>query len=497
MKRFLAILLAAMMLLATASFSALAEGEPTEITIFYTGTADGDRNEMAVKTVFEEKTNTKLTFMDSSDGDTKLVALLASGEDLDVFRTKDYVVGNKLVSEGLVRSVDDLLEYMPNFMSRWDSETLDLFRAADGKLYCFPSMRDVGYGAIFYRNDWLEALGMEEPTTLDEYYDMIYAFRYNDPDGNGEDDTWGLITEGGDSFELFCGPFGLPLGNWFVEDGELYWADTHERMKDALAFGRKIFDDGLAPTEYLSLTGTEAAQLVTNGTAGVWRTVSSANASRMIALREVVPTGTSKVLEVPTAEGVESGVSAMSNIVEMTELGSKSASSAAYITSFVSDEKAIEIAKFIDWFYSDEGANTLTYGVEGLSYNLVDGVPELVEEYQSLDELRSIGAWDAFDGWGYIAQRSAWHYMWDEEACTNMANTSISAMPKQIYWTTPLYEELGSELQAKRKEIFTQVLGGVYSVDEGWELWLSEFDRIGGNDMVEEMRAEYAARNAQ
>lgn len=87
--------------------------------------------------------------------------------------------------------------------------------------------------------------------------------------------------------------------------------------------------------------------------------------------------------------------------------------------------------------------------------------------------------------------------MWDEEACTNMANTSISAMPKQIYWTTPLYEELGSELQAKRKEIFTQVLGGVYSVDEGWELWLSEFDRIGGNDMVEEMRAEYAARNAQ
>lgn len=78
-----------------------------------------------------------------------------------------------------------------------------------------------------------------------------------------------------------------------------------------------------------------------------------------------------------------------------------------------------------------------------------------------------------------------------------MGNTSITALPQEIYWSTPLYEELGSELAAKRKEVFAQVLGGVYTVDEGWDLWMSEFDRIGGNDMVDEMRAEYAKRNAQ
>ena len=36
-----------------------------------------------------------------------------------------------------------------------------------------------------------------------------------------------------------------------------------------------------------------------------------------------------------------------------------------------------------------------------------------------------------------------------------------------------------------------------YTADEGWDLWMEEFDQIGGNDMLEEMRAEYAARNAQ
>ena len=323
------------------------------------------------------------------------------------------------------------------------------------------------------------------------------AFTLEDPDGNGQNDTWGCVTEGAGSFQLFSAPFGLPLNCWLVEDGELYWSDAHPRMKEALEFGAKIFADGIAPVEYLTMTSTEAEQLVCNGLAGAWQTVSSANARRMIALREVDTDATSAVLEVPTAEGVEKGYVSMSNIVEVTDLGAKSASSAAYITSSVSDEKAIKIAQFIDWFYTDEGATTLTYGVEGLSYNMVDGKPELTEEYQNLDALRSLGAWDGFDGWGYIEQRSAWHYMWDEEACTNMGNTSITALPQEIYWSTPLYEELGSELAAKRKEVFAQVLGGVYTVEEGWDLWMSEFDRIGGNDMVDEMRAEYAKRNAQ
>ena len=41
------------------------------------------------------------------------------------------------------------------------------------------------------------------------------------------------------------------------------------------------------------------------------------------------------------------------------------------------------------------------------------------------------------------------------------------------------------------------MLGGAYTAEEGWDLWMSEFDRIGGNDMVEEMRAEFAARSAK
>ena len=324
MKKILAMLLAALMLLAMVP--AMAEGEaPTEITIFYTGTCDVDRNESALLKVFEEKTNTKLTVIETADdADQKLATLLATGDDIDVFRHKEFIVGNKMVNEGFVRPVDDLLEYMPNFMSRWDKETLDLFRASDGKLYMLPNMRDVGLmapssSATTGWRTWASSIPRRWTTTTTCYTLSAIMIRT----ATARTISGAALTEGAGSFQLFSAPFGLPLNCWLVEDGELYWSDAHPRMKEALEFGAKIFADGIAPVEYLTMTSTEAEQLVCNGLAGAWQTVSSANARRMIALREVDTDATSAVLEVPTAEGVEKGYVSMSNIVEVTDLGAK------------------------------------------------------------------------------------------------------------------------------------------------------------------------------
>jgi len=40
--------------------------------------------------------------------------------------------------------------------------------------------------------DWLEAVGMEMPATIEELHDVLYAFTYNDPDQNGKNDTYGF-----------------------------------------------------------------------------------------------------------------------------------------------------------------------------------------------------------------------------------------------------------------------------------------------------------------
>ena len=84
MKKPFALLLALLLLLP--AVPAFAEEEPFEITIFYTGTGDVDRNESALLRVFEEKTNTRLRVIEAADdADQKLATLLATGDEIDVF----------------------------------------------------------------------------------------------------------------------------------------------------------------------------------------------------------------------------------------------------------------------------------------------------------------------------------------------------------------------------------------------------------------------------
>ena len=57
----------------------------------------------------------------------------------------------------------------------------------EGKNYGMPNLNysHVENSVSGYRWDWLEKLGMEVPTTIEELHDVLYAFTHNDPDGNG------------------------------------------------------------------------------------------------------------------------------------------------------------------------------------------------------------------------------------------------------------------------------------------------------------------------
>ena len=42
--------------------------------------------------------------------------------------------------------------------------------------------------------------------------------------------------------------------------------------------------------------------------------------------------------------------------------------------------KVEDIVRFFDWYYSEEGSYLFSYGIEGVSYDLVDGAPVMVRE---------------------------------------------------------------------------------------------------------------------
>ncbi len=75
-----------------------------------------------------------------------------------------------------------------------DEKYVDALRI-DDVLYGFPLTR--GGGTVTYvRKDWLDNLGMDIPTNYEEFNEMLRAFTYDDPDGNGVDDTYGITMPG-------------------------------------------------------------------------------------------------------------------------------------------------------------------------------------------------------------------------------------------------------------------------------------------------------------
>lgn len=81
----------------------------------------------------------------------------------------------------------------------------------DGAIYGVAAEKPGGALPIV-REDWLESLGLAQPDTLEEYAEVLRAFKKGDPDGNGRQDTWGLSLAGTEELQAFMSAAGLPRG---------------------------------------------------------------------------------------------------------------------------------------------------------------------------------------------------------------------------------------------------------------------------------------------
>ena len=144
---------------------------------------------------FEERTGVHIDWdlAPSSEYTEKLNLVLASGDYPDAFHTGTGSIGttNEVkygTQQGVLIAVNDLIDqYMPN-LTRFMAETPGMREALtniDGKIYGFP-----GYNSCYHcenaqrmwvNQGWLDKLGLEAPTTTDEFYDMLVAFKENFP----------------------------------------------------------------------------------------------------------------------------------------------------------------------------------------------------------------------------------------------------------------------------------------------------------------------------
>lgn len=135
----------------------------------------------------------------------------------------------------------------------------------DGEMMAIPApaITAGGINEMWIRQDWLDSLGLEAPRTWDELVKVAEAFVTQDPDGNGEDDTIGILgPSNSDHMNAIGGnQYGLdPLFSSFQsypqywlqgEDGTVEYGSIQPETRDALEKISELYTNKLIDPEML------------------------------------------------------------------------------------------------------------------------------------------------------------------------------------------------------------------------------------------------------
>ena len=232
------------------------------------------------------KMETTLLGGDASNYDTKLRLALTGSEELpDVFPVYGTQMIADMIESGRVKDLtEDIEKYMPDRLKEIYDKYPETFYPVtkDGKIYgiaCTPVLTEGQVMVI--RQDWLDNLGLEAPTTMDEFEAVIKAFTEEDPDGNGKDDTYGFTYAGdsiyntgwvADPVTLFSANSGKNIpGMWYEdENGDLMYGSIHEGNKETLARMAQWHANGWIFQEAAATGAWDAMTQFTEGKAGIF-----------------------------------------------------------------------------------------------------------------------------------------------------------------------------------------------------------------------------------
>ena len=141
----------------------------------------------------------------------------------------------------------------------------------DGKHTLVPRLSpDCNWG-IYVRQDWLDNLGLSQPKTLQELYDVMYAFTYNDPDGNGKNDTYGIggSTEYYWFMPIYAAYQAQPDWNYSKDKTTMEYMTFTDGFKDFVTYMKGCYDNGLVIKDFYTKTDDMKIEDFATGKVGI------------------------------------------------------------------------------------------------------------------------------------------------------------------------------------------------------------------------------------
>lgn len=134
-------------------------------------------------------------------------------------------------------------------------EILKYIACPNGKIYGMPYFVDsldnsYANSRMLIYEPWLEKLGLEMPTNIDEFVDVLRAFKTEDPNGNGEADEIPLLGNIAGRKNQFIYSLMSPFiytqeHNFMNVDGTVEFTANKDAWREGLMWIRSLVDEGL------------------------------------------------------------------------------------------------------------------------------------------------------------------------------------------------------------------------------------------------------------
>lgn len=424
------------------------------------------------------------------DYNQKINLLFAGGDLPDLLQVHGINAAEvaPAVDRNVLLPLNDLIdEHGPNLKKHIPEEAWQSPKVSkNGIIYAIPKVNFVKNDNVVYlRKDWLDALGLDVPKTVEEYIEMLRAFKEQDPNGNGQADE--IPVSGRVNFaytDIFFGAYDVIPTAWKYENDQLVPNFIRPAMKDALQVYAQLYQEKLLDNEFMVQQGKDwDAKIKGQGIVGMWQHAASYPDKWLMEVQANTPTAEVVMAPAPIGPDGKGGASLGSGL--------------GMVYVIPSSNKQPEIAiQFLDWMYSEEAKTFVTYGIEGDTYTIENG--EIKYKYpETQEEIYEEQMYNIF--LDYVGQR----YLENTEFMSGRNHgdliveamsignsegrkndgSDMPAMPTLLARPELAYDGLWMEFAAK-------VMTGELSIEE-FDQFVADWKARGGDKLIQEATEWY------
>lgn len=458
--------------------------EPLEIMVFSHSSWPFDKDWWIWDTI-EKETGVDISVMGYSNYRERFNIVVNSGNMPDLLNT--YTDIAQIQGEaGSLLNLLPLMGEMPNF-AIWKEKYPEVYKnniSADGSIYSFPTegIEETEQKTWLYRKDIFEKHGIELPATYDELYAVLKQLKEIYPDSYPF-----AMRSFHDQLILMAKQWNTSASYYYDQtQGQWVYGPIEQNFRAFLSFMNKLYEDELMPPDFMTLGTSQWQDAITSGKAFVTIDYIIRIDFYNVPARSSNPSFTIAFMPPPAGN-----VDDATRLFPYTRIINLSLSAAA------STKKQSSIIKLMDYFYSKEGREVLSWGIEGETYTVEDGRKKFINVSELADIRKNYGisTHGTYTWFDYDSHRSTFsdQMIIDIEKSNNYEEP-LTPSPVFSAKEYAVLDTTGVKIDNYAEEQIAKFIMGIRSLDE-FDRFVSEIYSLGLESVLEAYRIGAARKS--